>query len=116
LQSYTNVIHILVVSDASEAGPGFYQAVRASSQEPSCDNPDLVSYKSSQIYSPTGFESAADNSLFAQTFSNALINNLKQCIPIESIVRNSTAVVAGFTTCRMQHYASVYTTRVTKGY
>jgi Caspase domain. len=94
LQSYANVTHILVVSDASEAGPGFYQAIRAPIEEPSCDNLIASSYKSAQIFSSTGFESAADNSLFAQTFSNTLIKNIKSCIPIESVVKTVTAVVA----------------------
>ncbi len=87
LQSYTSYItHTLVITDACESGPSFYQAMRATDEERNCDNYEATKFKSSQVFSSAGYELASDNSQFSKTFANALKNNPSTCIPIEKIV------------------------------
>jgi tetratricopeptide (TPR) repeat protein len=93
MQSYTSLTHTLVVSDACESGPSFYQAMRSSTEEPTCDNVSATSMKSAQVFSSAGYELAVDNSQFTQTFANTLLNNKNACIPIESVVKSVTAAV-----------------------
>jgi tetratricopeptide (TPR) repeat protein len=97
LQGYSDVVvHTLVVSDACESGPGFYSASRAANGAPTCDNTQVIGSKSAQVFSSAGeaYELASDNSKFAATFANTLMNNKNACIPIETIVKSVTAVVA----------------------
>jgi tetratricopeptide (TPR) repeat protein len=97
LQGYSDVVvHTLVVSDACESGPGFYSASRATSEAPTCDNAQVAGAKSAQVFSSAGeaYELASDNSKFAATFANTLMNNKNACIPIETIVKSVTAAVA----------------------
>lgn len=95
LQAYGDgVIHTLVISDACESGPGFYSAMRAMGQAPTCDNTIVAGAKSAQVFSSAGYELAADNSKFTATFANTLINNRNACIPIETIVQSVTAAVS----------------------
>ncbi len=87
MQSYSNFItHTLVVTDACESGPTFYQAMRSTMEERSCDDWQATRLKSSQVFSSAGYELAVDNSQFTRTFANALVNNPNACIPIENIV------------------------------
>jgi hypothetical protein len=97
LHGYSDVVvHTLVVSDACESGPGFYSASRAANGAPTCDNTQVTGSKSAQVFSSAGeaYELASDNSKFAATFANTLMNNKNACIPIETIVKSVTAVVA----------------------
>jgi len=87
MQSYSNYItHTLVVTDACESGSTFYQAMRSTIEERSCDDWQATRLKSSQVFSSAGYELAVDNSQFTRTFANALVNNPNACIPIENIV------------------------------
>jgi hypothetical protein len=94
LAGYKDVIHTLVVSDASESGPGFYSAMRSVNEIPACDNVIVASAKSAQVFSSAGYEQAMDNSKFTATFANTLKNNTNSCIPIETIVKHVTAAVS----------------------
>ncbi|MBA4322629.1 MAG: hypothetical protein C0408_07415, partial [Odoribacter sp.] len=94
MQGYASLTHTLVVSDACESGPSFYQAMRSSNDEPKCDDVKASAFKSAQVFSSAGYELAVDNSQFTQTFANTLINNRNACIPIESIVKSVSAAVA----------------------
>ncbi|MGD0583424.1 MAG: tetratricopeptide repeat protein [Bacteroidales bacterium] len=94
MQSYTELVHTLVISDACESGPSFYQAMRGGNEEPTCDNVQATAFKSAQVFTSAGYELAVDNSQFTQTFANTLINNKNACIPIETIVKTVTAAVA----------------------
>lgn len=97
LQGYSDVVvHTLVVSDACESGPGFYSASRAANEAPTCDNTLVAGAKSAQVFSSAGeaYELASDNSKFAATFANTLMNNKNACIPIETVVKSVTAVIA----------------------
>ncbi len=94
LQAYAKwVTHILVITDACESGPTFYQAMRSIPEERSCDDWKATRFKSSQVFSSAGYELAVDNSQFTRTFANTLLNNPDACIPIESIVRKVTQAV-----------------------
>jgi tetratricopeptide (TPR) repeat protein len=94
LQSYSNyVTHTLVITDACESGPSFYQAMRSTPKERSCDDWQATKFKSSQVFASAGYELAVDNSQFTRTFANSLANNPNACIPIESIVNKVTTAV-----------------------
>jgi tetratricopeptide (TPR) repeat protein len=82
----TELTHTLVVTDACESGPSFYQAMRGEIQVRDCGDESAIKFKSSQVFSSAGYELASDNSQFTKTFANSLENNSDQCIPIESIV------------------------------
>jgi tetratricopeptide (TPR) repeat protein len=95
MQSYPKeVTHTLVITDACESGPSFYQAMRGASEVKSCDDWSATRLKSSQVFSSAGYELAVDNSQFTQTFANVLTNNPNSCIPIESVVQKVTSAVA----------------------
>ena len=94
LQSYSNYItHTLVITDACESGPSFYQAMRSTPEERSCDDWQATKFKSSQVFSSAGYELAVDNSQFTRTFANSLANNPNACLPIENIVNKVTSAV-----------------------
>jgi tetratricopeptide (TPR) repeat protein len=94
LQGYSDVIiHTLVVTDACESGPGFYAAMRARGDEPTCDNSLVTGARSAQVFSSAGKELALDNSKFTNTFANTLLSNTNACIPIETIVKRVTDAV-----------------------
>ncbi|MCW3805156.1 tetratricopeptide repeat protein [Plebeiibacterium marinum] len=95
LQSYNDLLsHTLVVSDACESGPTFYQAMRGNVEERNCGDWEATKLKSSQVFTSAGYELAIDNSQFTKTFANMLANNPDACIPIESIVKKVTEVVS----------------------
>jgi tetratricopeptide (TPR) repeat protein len=94
MQSYPDfVTHTLVITDACESGPSFYQAMRSLPQERSCDDWEATRFKSSQVFSSAGYELAVDDSQFTRTFANVLANNPNACVPIESIVQKVTTAV-----------------------
>ena len=95
MQSYSKYItHTLVVTDACESGPSFYQAMRSLPTERSCNDWQATKFRSSQVFSSAGYELASDNSQFTKTFANSLLNNPDACIPIENIVTKVTDAVA----------------------
>ncbi len=95
LQSYSqHVTHTLVITDACESGPTFYQAMRSGLQERDCGDWEATKFKSSQVFSSAGYELASDNSQFTRTFANTLRNNPNACLPIENIVSKVTVAVA----------------------
>ncbi|MBI9068140.1 MAG: caspase family protein [Salinivirgaceae bacterium] len=95
MQSYSNFItHTLVVTDACESGPSFYQAMRATNKVRSCDDASATKFKSSQVFSSAGYELASDNSQFTKTFAKSLQFNNNVCMPIESIVVKVTEAVS----------------------
>ncbi len=94
MQSYPDCLdHTLVITDACESGPSFYQALRSGIQERSCDDWESTSFKSSQVFSSAGYEMALDNSQFTRTFANVLVNSPGSCVPIEKIVQKVTSAV-----------------------
>ncbi|HJX72189.1 MAG TPA: caspase family protein, partial [Bacteroidales bacterium] len=94
LQSYSNIVtHVLVITDACESGPTFYQAMREIPKERNCADWEATRLKSSQVFSSAGYELAVDNSQFTRTFANTLANNPNTCIPIESVVSKVTSAV-----------------------
>lgn len=94
MQSYSNFItHTLVVTDACESGPSFYQAMRDDQSPKSCDDVSATKFKSSQVFSSAGYELASDDSQFTKTFAKSLQFNDNACIPIESVVIQVTQAV-----------------------
>lgn len=95
LQGYSKYItHTLVITDACESGPTFYQAMRSTSVERNCNDVNATKFKSSQVFSSAGYELAVDNSQFTKTFANTLTYNKDACIPIEKIVTKVTNAVS----------------------
>ncbi len=95
MQLYSKYItHLLLITDACESGPTFYQAMRNIPEAKSCNDWTATRFKSSQVFSSAGYELAVDNSQFTRTFANTLSNNPDPCIPIESIVQKVTKAVA----------------------
>jgi len=96
MQSYPELVtHTLVITDACESGPSFYQAMRSANDARSCEDWEATRFKSSQVLSSAGYELASDDSQFTRTFANTLINNPDACVPIESIVQKVTTAVTG---------------------
>jgi len=94
MQSYSKYItHTLVITDACESGPSFYQAMRSTPKLRSCTDWEATRFKSSQVFSSAGYELASDDSQFTKTFANSLMNNPDGCIPIEKIVSKVTEAV-----------------------
>jgi hypothetical protein len=94
LQSYENELtHILVITDACESGPTFYQAMRGMIEIKDCSDTMATQSKSSQVFSSAGYELALDESEFTRSFANTLLSNPDPCIPIEKIVTEVTSAV-----------------------
>lgn len=95
MQSYSKFItHTLVVTDACESGPSFYQAMRSTPKDRSCNDWQATKFKSSQVFSSAGYELATDNSQFTKTFANTLNSNPNSCIPIETVVAKVKSAVS----------------------
>jgi hypothetical protein len=89
LLSYTSTVnHVLVVTDACETGPSFYETMRSINTQRDCNKSSDRDARSSQVYSASGYEIAVDNSQFTTLFAGFLINNNNACLPIETIVLN----------------------------
>ncbi len=87
LTSYTEYLkHTLVVTDACESGPSFYQAMRSIPQNRNCDDITITRYPSSQTIASSGYELIPEPSIFTRTFATLLTHNINPCIPIENIV------------------------------
>jgi len=94
MQTYSKELkHTLVVTDACESGPSFYQAMRSDVIERDCNDWQATSFKSSQVFSSAGYELAADDSQFTRTFASILTNSPEDCVPIESIVLKVSTIV-----------------------
>lgn len=94
MQSYGEfVTHTLVVTDACESGPSFYQAMRSSDKPRDCNDWQATKFKSSQVFSSAGYELAVDNSQFTRTFAATLTGNPNSCLPIETVVNKVTEAV-----------------------
>lgn len=95
MQSYTSYItHTLVITDACESGPSFYQAMRSTNDARSCDDVNATKFKSSQVFSSAGNELASDDSQFTKVFARSLQYNDNACMPIETIVTKVTEATA----------------------
>ena len=86
LQIYSPELkHILVITDACEAGPSFSMVIRADTQNPDCSDWTYASLRSAQVLTSTSGSWAADNSVFANAFAEALTTNPNTCISIDQI-------------------------------
>jgi len=94
METYMNYLtHVLVITDACESGPSFYQAMRSEVKPRNCSDWRATQFKSSQIFSSAGYELAVDDSQFTRTFVNTLRGNPNTCISIEEIVMQVTKAV-----------------------
>jgi len=94
METYMNYLtHVLVITDACESGPSFYQAMRTELKPRNCADWRATQFKSSQIFSSAGYELAVDDSQFTRTFAGALRGNPNTCISIEEIVLHVTKAV-----------------------
>jgi len=94
METYMNFLtHVLVITDACESGPSFYQAMRSEVRPRNCADWRATQFKSSQIFSSAGYELAIDDSQFTRTFASALRGNPNTCISIEEIVLHVTRAV-----------------------
>ncbi len=78
--------HTLVVTDAGESGPSFYQAMRSIPQNRHCDEITVTKYSSSQTIVSSGYGFATEPSVFTRTFASLLTHNINPCLPIENVV------------------------------
>jgi len=94
METYMNYLtHVLVITDACESGPSFYQAMRSDIKARNCADWKATQFKSSQVFSSAGYELAVDDSQFTRTFVNALRGNPNTCISIDEIVNQVTKAV-----------------------
>jgi tetratricopeptide (TPR) repeat protein len=93
LQKYSGLTHLLVVSDACESGPDFYQTLKLAPKDRDCGDMKATKSKSSQVFSSAGYELAFENLQFTKTFANTIANNSKTCISIENIVNKVSLAV-----------------------
>lgn len=84
IEAYSNLKHILVVSDAADSGPLFATANQEKSAV-SCEKLESIHMKSAQMLTVSNKEMLPENKLFSQSFSNILSNNTAPCISIESL-------------------------------
>lgn len=97
MQAYPKeVTHNLVITDACESGPSFYQAMRGISEIKDCSDWTATRLKSSQVFSSAGYELAVDNSQFTRTFANVLSESRDACMPIESVVQKVTSAAVKY--------------------
>ena len=95
METYMNYLtHVLVVTDACESGPSFYQAMRSDVKSRNCADWKATQFKSSQVLSSAGYELAVDDSQFTRTFVNALRGNPNTCISIDEIATQVTKAVS----------------------
>ena len=78
--------HTLVITDACESGPTFYQAMRSIPQNRHCDEITVTKHSSSQTIVSSGYEFAPEPSVFTRTFAALLTHNINPCLPVENIV------------------------------
>ncbi|MBN2484485.1 MAG: tetratricopeptide repeat protein [Bacteroidales bacterium] len=91
--SYSSLTHLLVVSDACSAGESFSIAMRGDNSLANCNDTRLVKQKSALVLTSSDSEASLDNTLFAQTFTNSLLNNPADCIPIDAIAERVSLVM-----------------------
>jgi uncharacterized caspase-like protein len=85
LQSYSNLTHLLVVTDACESGPAFVEVLKTNPESVLCSDSETLNQKSAQVLSSAGYELASDNSQFTKVFSSVLNSNTDNCVPIDLI-------------------------------
>ena len=98
MEEYRGLTHTLVVTDACESGPSFYQAMRSVGPEPRCEDLTKIAKKSAQVLTSAALEgnrNASDRSQFSETFANTLNGSYKKrsCVPIETLVNDISRAV-----------------------
>jgi tetratricopeptide (TPR) repeat protein len=87
LETYSqDLTHLLVISDACQAGGSLYEKTRASNSDKNCNDKMVIQSKSTQIVtSADSYGEALDQSQFMEVFYNTLKNNDLSCISIDKV-------------------------------
>ncbi len=95
LEVYSDdLTHLLIVSDACESGPTFYEVMRSVNTNRSCSIEKDIKAKSNQVLtSADSYELAYDNSHFMEAFFNVLNTNQNDCVPIEEVATEVKSVL-----------------------
>lgn len=83
LEAYSDLKHVLVLSDASDVGQLFSNSNAEKSPVIVCEKAEQTQLKSAQVFNVSSKEMAVENKLFTQSFTNILNNNQTACISIE---------------------------------
>jgi len=95
IESYVDdLTHLLVVSDACQSGPTFYDATRSANSNVNCNDDNIVNSKSLQVFtSSNSYELALDQSQFVEVFYNYLESNKTSCVPVDKIAKEIKTVL-----------------------
>lgn len=87
METYSkDLTHMLVISDACQAGGSLYEATRTSNSDKNCNDKLVIESKSTQIVtSADSYDLAVDQSKFMDVFYNTLKNNDLSCISIDRV-------------------------------
>jgi len=87
METYSqDLTHMLVISDACQAGGSLYEKTRTSNSEKNCNDQLVIKSKSTQILtSADSYDEAMDQSQFMEVFYNTLKNNDLSCISIDKV-------------------------------
>jgi hypothetical protein len=83
LEAYSDLRHVLVLSDAADVGQLFSNSNAEKSPVIVCEKVEQTQLKSAQVFNVSSKEMAVENKLFTQSFTNILNNNQATCIGIE---------------------------------
>jgi len=83
LEAYSDLRHVLVLSDAADVGQLFSNSNAEKSPVIVCEKAEQTQLKSAQVFNVSSKEMAVENKLFTQSFTNILNNNQATCIGIE---------------------------------
>ena len=83
-----DLTHLLIISDACQSGSTFFDAMRSTTTDKSCNDELIVKSKSLQVLTSTdNYEQALDQSQFMEVFCDVLEANSKSCISVERIYK-----------------------------
>jgi len=89
-----DLTHLLIVSDACESGPTFYEVMRSVNTNRSCSIEKDIKADSKQVFtSADSYELAYDNSHFMEAFFDVLNTNQNDCVPIEEVATEVKSVL-----------------------
>ncbi len=83
LEAYSDLRHVLVLSDAADVGQLFSNSNAEKSPVIVCEKAEQTQLKSAQVFNVSSKEMAVENKLFTQSLTNILNNNQATCIGIE---------------------------------
>jgi hypothetical protein len=94
LSGYKKLNHLLLVSDACQTGPSFYNKKIIKNDIDPCSDWTLSKMRSMEVFTSSDTQLSSDVSLFAKTFSKILLYNPLKCVGISEIANKVTEVVS----------------------